>query len=114
MRVAAADLGHRGQELLVEVVAEADRGGADALVIDGAARERDQRGRVGDADVRQAVGQQQDLADRAALVGAAQDLEALHPAARQVGLTTGAIESIAAASADVGFASGATSWTSSS
>jgi hypothetical protein len=62
VRVAAAGVGHPQQQLLVEVVAEPDRGRADVLGGGGALGHLHERAAVGDADVGQAVGEQQDLA----------------------------------------------------
>lgn len=77
VRVAAARVRHRGQELLVEPVAEADRRGTDALGAR-APRQLDELARVGDPDVRQAVGQEEDPS------AAAQLLEPPEPASGEV------------------------------
>ena len=83
--VAAARVGHRRQQILVEAVAEADRGRADPVAA-GAGGEPDERGRVGDPDVGEAVGEQEDLPDS---FGALELLESFQPAAGEVGLTAG-------------------------
>ena len=52
----------------------------------GARSEPDERRRVGDADVGEAVGEQEDLPDA---FGALELLESLEPAAREIGLAAG-------------------------
>jgi hypothetical protein len=85
-----AGVGHGGEQRLVEVVADPDGGGADAGLA-GLVGQPDERPRLGDADVGQPVGQQQDAPDglpaavAAVGPGAPQLLEPLEPPARQVG-----------------------------
>jgi len=88
VRVAPAGVGHRGQQGLVEVLAEADRRGADVGGLGGRARHRRERGRVRHAYVGQAVGEHQDLA-RALARGAPELLDALQPPPGQVRLPAG-------------------------
>ena len=85
VRVPAAGVGHRGEQVLVEVLAEPDRRRADVRRLGPLARHPHERAGVGDADVRQAVGEQQDLPR--ALAGRAPELlDALQPPAGQVRL----------------------------
>jgi hypothetical protein len=85
--VAAARVGHSGEELFVEVGPEADGRRRDAVGAS-TARERDERLRLGDADVREPVGEEQ---DRAVPVRrrSPQVLEPAEPAAREVRLPAG-------------------------
>ena len=83
----AAGLGHRGEELLGEVGAEADRGGPGASGL-GVAGHGHEGGRVLHADVGLPVGEEQDLA-RPVARGAPELLDPLQPAAREVGRAAG-------------------------
>ena len=89
MRVPAAGVGHRGEQVLVEVLAEPDRRGADVRRIGLPARHLHQRAGLGDADIGQAIGEQQNL-PRALAVRAAELLDAIQPPAGQVRLAAGA------------------------
>jgi hypothetical protein len=86
--LAGRDVGDPGEELLVEALAEADRRGADALVAR-AARHRDERLGLGDASVREPVGEQEHRLRADPAGDGAELLDALQPAAGEIGHAAG-------------------------